>query len=164
MRIRELERREWALFRELRLRSLAESPDAFARRFVDEQAQPDAHWIRLAESVTVPGGQVMLVAEEHGRPLGLVFGLLDKERLKTGHVGGMWVDPEVRGKGAGRALLSAAIDWARSRGLERLELWVTEGNLSALRMYERAGFCDTGRRDTLPSNPTLRTIQMTITL
>ena len=49
MRIRELERREWALFREVRLRSLVDSPDAFARRFVDEQAQPDAHWIRLAE-------------------------------------------------------------------------------------------------------------------
>ena len=164
MRIRELERREWALFRELRLRSLAESPDAFARRFVDEQVQPEAHWIRLTESVTVPGGQVMLVAEEDSRPLGLVFGLLDKERLKTGHVGGMWVDPAARGKGAGRALLGAAIDWARSRGLERLELWVTEGNLSALRLYERAGFSDTGRRDARPFNPMLRTIQMAITL
>ena len=164
MRIRELERREWALFRELRLRSLAESPDAFARRFVDEQAQPDAHWIRLTESVTIPGGQVMLVAEEDSRPLGLTFGLLDKERPKTGHVGGMWVDPGARDKGAGRALLGAAIDWARSRELERLELWVTEGNHRALRLYEVAGFTDTGRRDALPSNPTLQTTQMILTL
>ena len=89
MRVRELERREWALFRELRLRSLADSPDAFARRFVDEQAQPDVQWIRLAESVTVPGGQVMLVAEDDGRAVGLTFGLFDKERPKTGHVGGV---------------------------------------------------------------------------
>jgi GNAT superfamily N-acetyltransferase len=164
MRIRELERREWALFRELRLRALADSPDAFARRFVDEQIQPDAHWIRLTESVTTPGGQVMLVAEEDARPLGLVFGLLGKEGPKTGHVGGMWVDPGARGKGAGRALLSAAIDWARSRELERLELWVTEGNDSARRLYEVAGFTDTGRRDALPSNPTLQTIQMILNL
>jgi GNAT superfamily N-acetyltransferase len=164
MRIRELERREWALFRELRLRSLAESPDAFARRFVDEQAQPDAHWIRLTESVTIPGGQVMLVAEEDGRPLGLAFGLLDKERPQTGHVGGMWVEPAARGNGAGRVLLSAAVDWARARELERLELWVTEGNHSAIRLYERTGFTDTGRRDALPSNPTLRTIQMILNL
>lgn len=164
MRIRELERREWALFRELRLRSLADSPDAFARRFVDEQIQPDAHGIRLTESVTAPGGQVMLVAEEDGRALGLVFGLLDKELLNTGHVGGMWVDPGARGTGAGRALLNAAIDWARSRELERLELRVTEGNDSARRRYEAAGFSDTGQRDALPSNPTLQTIQMILNL
>src|SRR5215472_1753971 len=78
MRIRELERSEWELFRELRLRALAESPNAFARRFVDERGQPDAHWIRLTESVTMPGGQTMLLAEEDGRSFGLVFGLLDR--------------------------------------------------------------------------------------
>ncbi len=164
MHIRELERREWALFRELRLRSLADSPDAFARRFVDEQAQPDAHWIRLTESVTVPDGQVMLVAEDDGRALGLAFGLFDKEHPGAGHVGGMWVERGSRGKGAGQALLGAAIEWARSRKLERLDLWVTEGNGPATRLYERLGFSDTGQRDALQSNPTLRIMQMTLTL
>ena len=164
MRIRELQRHEWALFRELRLRALAESPDSFARRFADEQAQPDAHWMRLTESVTIPGGQVMLVAEEEGRPLGLAFGLFDKERPKIGHVGGMWVDPSARGLGAGQALLDSAIAWARMRELESLELWVTEGNGAALRLYERLGFADTGRRDVLPSNPALQTIQMALNL
>jgi GNAT superfamily N-acetyltransferase len=164
MRIRELERREWALYRELRLRALAESPDAFGRTLADELARSDADWIRITESVTTPGGQVMLVAEEAGRSLGLTFGIFDKERAKTGHVGGMWVDPGVRGRGAGRALVEAAIAWARSRGLDRLELWVTKGNGPAVRLYERAGFADTGRRDVLPSNPALQTIQMALNL
>ena len=164
MRVRELGRREWALFRELRLRSLADSPDAFARRFVDEQAQPDAHWIRLTESVTTPAGQVMLVAEDDARAVGLTFGLFDKERAKTGHVGGMWVEPGSRGKGVGQALLGAAIGWARSRELERLDLWVTEGNGPATRLYERLGFTDTGRRDALQSNPTLSIMHMTLNL
>ena len=164
MRIRELERREWALYRELRLRSLVDSPDAFGRRFADEQAQPDAYWIRLTESVTEPGGQVMLVAEDNGRALGLTFGIFDKEHPKTGHVGGMWVEPGSRGKGTGQALLSAAIEWARTRRLERLTLWVTEGNGPATRLYERLGFADTGARDALQSNPTLRIMQMTLNL
>jgi GNAT superfamily N-acetyltransferase len=164
MRIRELERREWALYRELRLRALAESPDAFGRTLADELARSDADWIGITESVTTPGGQVMLVAEEAGRSLGLTFGIFDKERAKTGHVGGMWVDPGVRGRGAGRALVDAAIAWARSRGLDRLELWVTKGNGPAVRLYERAGFADTGRRDVLPSNPALQTIQMALNL
>ena len=164
MRVRELERREWALYRELRLRALAESPDSFGRRLVDELARPDAEWIRLTESVTTPGGQVMLVAEEAGRPVGLAFGIFDKDRAKTGHVGGMWVEPEARGRGAGQALLDSAIAWARARELDRLELWVTEGNGAAVRLYERAGFTDTGRRDVLRSNPALQTIQMALTL
>jgi GNAT superfamily N-acetyltransferase len=164
MRIRELERREWALYRELRLRSLADSPAAFGRRFADEQAQPDAYWIRLTESVTEPGGQVMLVAEDDARALGLAFGIFDKEHRETGHVGGMWVEPESRGKGAGQALLGAAIKWARSRKLQRLNLWVTEGNGPATRLYERLGFADTGLRDALQSNPTLRIMQMTLNL
>src|SRR5215467_14335435 len=155
MRIRELERSEWELFRELRLRALAESPNAFARRFVDERGQPDAHWIRLTESVTTPDGQTMLLAEEDGLSFGLVFGLLDREHPKTGHVGGMWVEPEWRRRGAGEA---------RLRQLERLELWVTEGNDRAMRLYERSGFTDTGKRDTLAANPSLRVIQMILTL
>jgi len=164
MRVRELERSEWELFRELRLRALAESPNAFARRFVDERGQPDAHWIRLTESVTTPDGQTMLLAEEGGLSFGLVFGLLDREHPKTGHVGGMWVEPEWRRRGAGAALLRAVIDWARLRQLKRLELWVTEGNDPAMRLYERSGFTDTGKRDTLAANPTLRVIQMILTL
>lgn len=164
MRIRELERHEWALFRELRLRALAESPDAFARTLAEALGEDDAYWVKLTESVTAPGGQVMLVAEVQGRPVGMAFGLFDKERAKTGHVAGMWVDPDARGRGAGRALLDAAIAWARSRGLDRLELWVTKGNGPAERLYERAGFADTGRRDVLASNPALQTIQMALTL
>jgi GNAT superfamily N-acetyltransferase len=60
--------------------------------------------------------------------------------------------------------LGAAIEWARSRKLRRLVLWVTEGNGPATRLYERQGFADTGQRDALQSNPKLRIMQMTLTL
>ncbi len=164
MQVRELRRHEWALFRSLRLRALAESPDAFAQTLADAQSRPDSYWIRLAESVTGPSGQIMLIAEEADRPAGLVFGLLDPTQPATGRVGGMWVDPEARGRGVGAALLDAVVAWARARGLQRLELWVTEGNSAAARLYRGAGFGDTGRRDRLPSNPELHIVQMALTL
>jgi ribosomal protein S18 acetylase RimI-like enzyme len=164
VRIRQLEPHEWALIRELRLRALADSPDAFARTLAEALGENDAYWVSLAASVTKPNGQVMFVAELDGRPVGLAFGLFDKERATTGHVAGMWVDPEARGRGAGRALLESVIAWARSRVLDRLELWVTKGNGAAARLYERAGFSDTGRRDALASNPTLQIIQMALDL
>ena len=164
MRIRQLEPHEWALIRELRLRALADSPDAFARTLAEALGENDAYWVKLAGSVTQPDGQVMLVAETEGRPVGLAFGLFDRERATTGHVAGMWVDPEARGRGVGRALLESVIAWARSLALDRLELWVTKGNGAAVRLYERAGFADTGRRDALASNPALQIIQMALNL
>jgi GNAT superfamily N-acetyltransferase len=164
VRIRQLESHEWALIRELRLRALADSPDAFARTLAEALGENDAYWVKLAGSVTQPDGQVMLVAELDGRAVGLAFGLFDKERATTGHVAGMWVDPEARGRGVGRALLESVIAWARSRALDRLELWVTKGNGVAARLYERAGFADTGRRDALASNPSLQIIQMALNL
>ena len=48
--------------------------------------------------------------------------------------------------------------------LDRLELWVTEGNGAAIRLYLRSGFADTGRRNALPSNPALQIIQMSLNL
>src|SRR5215471_18865636 len=82
------------------------------------------------------------------------------DRPRGRHVGGTGRPAT----GDGAALLRAVIDWARLRQLERLELWVTEGNDRAMRLYERSGFTDTGKRDTLAANPALRVIQMILTL
>ena len=40
----------------------------------------------------------------------------------------------------------------------------TDGNLPAQTLYERLGFVATGRRDTLPSNPALATVEMRLPL
>jgi GNAT superfamily N-acetyltransferase len=164
MRVRALGDGEAALFRELRLRALADAPDAFAQTLAHAEAQPPSYWEELTRSVTAPGGRAMFVAEDGPRAVGLVFGLLDSARPTVGRVGGMWVAPEARGRGAGLALLDAVLGWARTRGLDRLELWVTEGNSAAVRLYRRAGFVETGARDVLPANEALATVQMALAL
>ncbi len=160
MRVRPLRSDEAALFKQLRLRALADSPDAFAQTLAAAEAEPEAYWAALTRSVTEPGRQVMFVVEDGALALGLAFGLLDARNPDTGRVGGMWVDPPCRGRGAGQALLDALLAWARGLGLSHLELWVTEGNASALALYRKAGFVETGAVDRLPSNPRLQTIQM----
>ena len=64
----------------------------------------------------------------------------------------MWVDPDVRQQGCGRALSEAVIAWARERTLVDIVLWVTEGNKAAIALYERLGFALTGRRDQHPAH------------
>lgn len=51
-----------------------------------------------------------------------------------------------RGRGIGRALLDAGIDWAKDRGAEVVHLEVDERNTSALGLYASRGFVEWGRR------------------
>jgi len=53
---------------------------------------------------------------------------------------GMGVLPAWRGRGIGRALLSASLEKARNRGLTRVELEARVDNDAAIMLYERAGF------------------------
>ena len=62
------------------------------------------------------------------------------------HLYAMWVAPDARGAGVGRALVEAVVAWARGRGCGRLVLSVTETNRSARGFYEACGFADTGER------------------
>jgi len=59
---------------------------------------------------------------------------------------GMGVHPDHRGLGIGHALLKAALEQARSIGLEQVELEVFSSNQTAIRLYERCGFVLEGTR------------------
>jgi ribosomal protein S18 acetylase RimI-like enzyme len=52
----------------------------------------------------------------------------------------LYVEPERRGHGRGRALLDAAIELARSRGADYMELATSEDDVAARGLYESAGF------------------------
>lgn len=58
------------------------------------------------------------------------------------HIGrlGMFVRREWRGQGIGKRLLTACLAAAKAGGLEKVELQVFADNLTAIRLYESAGF------------------------
>jgi RimJ/RimL family protein N-acetyltransferase len=59
---------------------------------------------------------------------------------------GLMVAKSHRRRGVGSALLEAAVDWARSRGVRKLELHVFPYNEGAIHLYERFGFEREGYR------------------
>jgi ribosomal protein S18 acetylase RimI-like enzyme len=61
-------------------------------------------------------------------------------RGERGWIGGVGVAPPHRGKGIGEALMRAAIDAGRTRGLRELWLEVLTPNEPAIRLYEKLGF------------------------
>jgi GNAT superfamily N-acetyltransferase len=52
----------------------------------------------------------------------------------------LYVAPDRRGDGLGRALMLAALDTARARGADRIELGTSDGDVVARTLYESLGF------------------------
>ena len=59
---------------------------------------------------------------------------------------GLMVAASHRRRGLGRALLGAAVEWARGGGVRKLELHVFPHNAPAIALYERFGFVREGYR------------------
>lgn len=55
-------------------------------------------------------------------------------------LGFMFVRPDHRGKGLNKHLLHHLLDWAAGNGLREIQLTAYEGNQTAIRAYEKAGF------------------------
>lgn len=58
---------------------------------------------------------------------------------------GMLVAADWRGRGVGTALVEAAIEWAKARGLHKLTLSVFPHNEAAIGLYRKFGFIEEGR-------------------
>ena len=63
------------------------------------------------------------------------------------------VRPEARGRGQGARLVAEGVDAAGARGAGQVFLEVAEDNASALALYARTGFVETGRRPAYYSRP-----------
>jgi ribosomal protein S18 acetylase RimI-like enzyme len=142
--VRRFHAHEWRAYRDLRLRALADSPDAFGSTVESERQRPDAHWAERLATGAASEWNVPLVAEQGGEFAGLVWGTIDPAAPETAHVIQMWTAPEARGLGCGAMLLDAVVRWARGANARHVLLNVTCGDTPALRLYTRAGFIPAG--------------------
>ncbi|MNJ78270.1 Mycothiol acetyltransferase [compost metagenome] len=76
----------------------------------------------------------------------------------------MWVAPEARGLGAGRALLQSALDWARRAGMRHVRLGVTAADSPAMRLYRAQGFLPAGPLEPLREGSPLMAQAMALEL
>lgn len=135
---------EWPLYKALRLRSLADSPDAFGSTLELESLRADDVWADRLRSGATSGKDAALVAWVGDLPSGLVWAKEDAGAPGHVDVFQMWVAPEARGLGVGKALLEAALAWCRGHGAKVVRLGVAEGDTPANRLYRRAGFVVVG--------------------
>jgi GNAT superfamily N-acetyltransferase len=158
------------VLRAVRLAALADTPAAFGSTLERELAFDDAEWADRAVAGSAGDERCTFLAwHDDGRVVGIVGGyrLDPAEGSPTSQavdLVSMWTDPVVRRAGIGAALVDAVIDWARTGGAARVELWVTRGNDPAQRLYESMGFVVTGDHQPLPSDPCKDEIRMALPL
>lgn len=145
-RVRRLGAHEADLLRDVRLRALRDAPMAFGSTLEREEGYAPETWERWAADSAAGEGQATFIAEPAA---GMASGVIHGEDAALAHLYAMWVAPEARGTGVGRALVHAVVAWAADRRAERLTTSVTEGNAAAAALYAAAGFSDTGRREPL---------------
>jgi GNAT superfamily N-acetyltransferase len=136
--IRRIGPQEGPLLRELRLRSLADAPEAFGQQLGEVEAQPLAEWQEAARSASEGEARAWFVATCDGQDAGLVLGR--RRRPTTLLVFSMWVARPWRRLGVGRRLIGAAESWAGGWGATETILWVLRANVTGVGFYRRLGF------------------------
>lgn len=121
---------DWADWRLLRGRSLAEDRDAFSASTVMWTGADDTEerWRELVAS------RSCFVACADDVPVGMAAG---REIDGGTELVSMWVAPEMRRRGTARQLIESVIRWAEGRPLS---LRVIDGNAPAIHAYQAAGF------------------------
>ena len=141
MEIRQLVASDAEAFWEIRPRALQEHPEAFIDDYEAEAGKTVEQAAEQLAAATMEN--LYLGAFKDGRLVGMAH-FYRQEGSKLRHralIGGMYVAPEMRGRGTGKALLERCIQHARSLpDLEDLVLWVILGNERAKALYEAAGF------------------------
>jgi len=84
-----------------------------------------------------PGGQIFFALEGD-----VVLGTCGMQPVEPGvfEVIKLGVRPEYRGRGAGKLLLEACLDWAKAQKARKVVLYSNSRLQSALRLYQRCGF------------------------
>ncbi len=140
MKVRMLSPADAVAFQALRLRGLQECSTAFASSYEEECETPSDV---IAGRLAAGAGRAMFGAFRESSLVGVV-GIQRETMPRLKHkafIWGMYVAPEVRGKGAGRLLVAEALKYAFSMdGVRQVNLGVNALNVPAIALYEGAGF------------------------
>jgi ribosomal protein S18 acetylase RimI-like enzyme len=146
MIVRQLNVQDAARYQALRLRGLQESPTAFSSSYAQEVDRLAAE---IAARVTpAADGSRCVFGAFAGEELAGLLAFVRPPSEKIRHCAelfGMYVAPEFRRRGFGRALVAAAVDHARALpGLRQIKLSVNAANTPARDLYEAFGFTHCG--------------------
>ncbi|WP_328904943.1 GNAT family N-acetyltransferase [Streptomyces sp. NBC_00234] len=176
--IRAVRAEDWPAARELRLAALQDpmAPFAFLETYEDAAAQPDSFWVgRTADAAEGVVVRQFIAERPDGGLAGTVTVLVERPdgdtrfgaaaEVDQTHVVGVFVHAQDRGSGLADELFRTAIDWSWSLAeprIERVRLYVHEGNPRAAAAYRRIGFVPSGQTVPVPDGSGARELEYVI--
>lgn len=154
VRVDEVPEREWRIWRDLRIDALVDAPYAFGETIERARARTEQEWRSWWQDQAAGLVGPRYIARADGVPAAMASICFPDEFGKEPLLISMWVSPSARGRGLGRLLLDACVEYCLRTGRPRLLLGVVDDNLPARRLYERYGFAYTGSSEPLHSDPT----------
>ncbi|MGJ8677012.1 MAG: GNAT family N-acetyltransferase [Akkermansiaceae bacterium] len=140
---RRAEKNDGLLFRDIRLRAVKDSPEAFGSTLESMVNRDFNSWKEQIESTVSSTNRNTQFAFDGKRCIG-VAALYREEGTETGGLIMMWVSPEYRGTGVAGIVVCNLLAWAKEVGMSDVYLDVTASNTRARRFYENCGFVSTG--------------------
>ena len=137
--IRRLTVGEATLYREIRLRALKESPEAFTTTYESAFNRDPESWAAQADGSAEGSDRATFVALADG-PIGLAALYRDPDYPFRGELIQVWVSADHRGSSVAAELLDHIFEWASHHDFRLVRAQVTPGNSRALRFYKKYGF------------------------
>lgn len=132
---------EWQVYRQVRLRSLQDAPDAFAATYATEADFPEDLWRERMRRST------RLVAEHGGEVMGVISVTDEVDTFeRAAEAFGLWVTASGRGEGVATQLMTSACDVATQHSKRQLVTWVGTDNGRAVAFASSYGFRPTEYR------------------
>lgn len=132
---------QWRAYRDLRLRAIQDSPQAFLDTEQETRAFPESKWKqRLADAAA--GKSWQLFAKLQGKLVGMIGAYRSEEDIRNDAATavGLWVAPEARGEGVGRKLMETLVDTLKQRSIKTAHLSVNVEQTAAVALYNKLGF------------------------
>jgi ribosomal protein S18 acetylase RimI-like enzyme len=116
-----------------------------ARRFLAASRRTPADYASFIGTQLSDPDKAVLVADDNGAVIAYAYAAIEGHnymalRGPAGVLHDLIVEPEHRGRGVGRLLIDAALEFFRSRGVPRVVLSTAEQNEGAQRLFARMGF------------------------
>ncbi|MDX1890949.1 GNAT family N-acetyltransferase [Mycolicibacterium sp. 050158] len=123
---------DWRVFAALRLRALLDTLGTADQQYRQEIEFSASQWRRRLRA------HAQFAMRIDDRLVGLIGA--QRQSVTTVYLYSLWLEPDVRGRGLGHRLVTAAIDWARSQRVREVTLRVEAANATARGVYEELGF------------------------
>ena len=149
LKIHQAKKTDRNLIKQIMLYALQSDETAFTSSFNEYNSASETWWDNYLANYVNGKNSFFFLGEVNNEAIGMI-GLIFNTRERSAHVASIvwfWVKKEYRGFGFGKQLLKYVIDFTKTNNVvEKLNLFVTSNQKTALRLYRKNKFKIVGKQ------------------